>query len=325
MSDTKSTIVAAAGPVLSRRLALTGGLVGGYAVLGAANARAGQALPVAPAAAPGFDDGVCVITPQATQGPYWFDPKLERADITEGRAGVPLKIAFKVMDGAGCIPLADARVDIWHCDASGLYSGYAGQGPTGSTEGQTFLRGHQATGVDGVVRFETIYPGWYRGRAPHIHVKVFLDDAGTGNVLTCQLFFPDALSEWLYANAPNYIRAGETRDTLNRTDGIAQGQGYSTFGAIAERADHYAMTVTLGVDRAARSSEHGMGPEDRGGPGGGRPPGPPPQDGFPGGPFPGGPPPGGMPPGGPGFPGGPHGQALSGEARVTAILPAAKA
>ncbi len=293
---------------MSRRHALTAGLFGGLAaVAGPASARTTTAA-----------DEVCLITPQATQGPYWFDPKLERADITGGRKGLPLRIAIRVLEGATCAPIRDARVDVWHCDAQGVYSGYEGQGPTGTTRGETFLRGHQPTGADGVAKFLTVYPGWYQGRTPHVHVKVFLDEEGTTNVLTCQLFFPDALSEWLFSNAPDYVREGQTRDTLNRTDGIAQGQGYSTFGAISEQADHYAMTVTLGVDRAARSEETGfpggpppgmMGPPSGGN---GRPSGPPP-----GGMM--GPPPGGFGSGGEGGP--PHQEILTGADRIAAILP----
>lgn len=277
---------------LSRRSALSLGLAGGLAA-------SASRVAAQPASAAPVEGGVCLLTPQATQGPYWFDPKLERADITDGRAGVPLKLAIRVVEGATCAPLSGARVDIWHCDAQGVYSGYAGQGPTGTTEGQTFLRGHQPTDGRGLASFTTVYPGWYHGRTPHIHVKVFLDEGGETNVLTCQLFFPDALSEWLYENAPDYARPGQTRDTLNSTDMIAEGQGRSTFGYISEQADHYAMTVTLGVDRAARSVEGGFG-----GPGMGPPPGPPPE-GF-----------------GPG--GGPPGSAaLTGEARVAAMIPKA--
>lgn len=301
---------------LSRRSALSLGLAGGLAA--GASRVAAQSSSAAP-----VEGGVCLLTPQATQGPYWFDPKLERADITDGRAGAPLKIAIRVVEGATCAPLAGARVDIWHCDAQGIYSGYSGQGPTGTTEGETFLRGHQATDGKGLASFVTVYPGWYQGRTTHIHVKVFLDEGGQTNVLTCQLFFPDALSEWLYENAPDYARPGLTRDTLNATDDIAEGQGRSTFGYMSEQADHYAMTVTLGVDRAARSEEAGFGPggPPPGGPppgaggGQGRPPGPPP-NGAPG-EFPqGGRPQGGPPPRG--------GATLTGEARVEAMIPKAK-
>lgn len=286
---------------LSRRGILSGGLTAGAALVCASGARSQSALATT-------GESMCLITPQTTQGPYWFDPNLERTDITEGRAGIPLTVALKVLDGATCAPLPGARVDIWHCDAQGVYSGYDGQGETGSTEGEAFLRGWQATDADGVARFTTIYPGWYRGRTTHIHVKVFLDEDGQTNVLTCQLFFPDALSEWIFENAPDYVRPGEARDTLNSTDHIAEGQGFSTFGAVSEQAAHYAMNVTLGVDRTARSTETVMGPGGPRGPGG-RPPGPPP--GGEGGRR--GPPPGGM--------GGPGGEALTGDARISAMTP----
>lgn len=306
MTDPKSDhrIAVPAAPGLTRRLALGAGLLGGAAALASRPAQASEAT----------GDAMCRITPQATQGPYWIDPKLERSDITEDRKGVPLRLAIRVMDAATCRPFERARVDVWHCDAQGTYSAFDGQPGVGSTVGQTFLRGHVFTGADGVARFSTVYPGWYRGRTPHIHVKVFLDDGGEQNLLTCQLFFPDALSEFLYLNAPDYKR-DETRDTLNRQDGIAQGQGYANFGAVSEQADHYAMSVTLGVDRTARNVEPAMGA----GPGG-PPPGAPPM----GGERPNGPPPDGErrgpPPGG--FGGPPRGETLTPEQRIAALIPA---
>lgn len=133
---------------------------------------------------PGAD--VCVITPEVTEGPYYFDPDLERADITEQRPGVATTVKLQVVDGL-CTPLPGARVDLWHCDAAGQYSGYANQTGGVDTTGQTFMRGTQFAGDDGVVEFQTIYPGWYAGRTTHIHFKVFLDET---TVLTGQIFFP---------------------------------------------------------------------------------------------------------------------------------------
>jgi protocatechuate 3,4-dioxygenase beta subunit len=95
-----------------------------------------------------------------------------------------------------CARLKGARLDLWHADGQGMYSGYRGQGDNGiSTRGETFLRGTQFTDADGQVRFATIYPGWYPGRTPHIHLKVFLDAA---NLVTGQLYFPDDLSARIY-------------------------------------------------------------------------------------------------------------------------------
>lgn len=265
---------------------------------------------------------VCRLTPQVTQGPYWFDPKINRADVTEGKPGVPVRVAITVVD-ANCRPIPNARVDIWHCDASGVYSGYEGQGDDHKTgaKGTSFLRGAQVTGPDGRVAFRSIWPGWYEGRTPHIHVKVHLD---ARTALTCQLFVPDALSEWLYENVPAYRRAGR-RDTFNRQDGIAQQGGEAMVAAVKEAQDGYELALTVGVDPAADWKDEGFGP---GGPMGGFPGGPP--SGGPGR----GPPPGGAngrPPGSPpgGFPGGPpdgmggppRREALTRAARLKAIVP----
>lgn len=276
-----------------------------------------------PAPAPATDK-VCRLTPQVTQGPYWFDPKLDRSDVTEGRPGVPVRVAITVVDG-NCRPIKGARVDLWHCDAAGIYSGYGGQGDDHKTaaKGQTFLRGAQVTDADGRAAFRSIWPGWYEGRTPHMHLKVFLD---ARTVLTSQLFVPDALSEWLYENVPAYRRPRK-RDTFNRQDGIALQGGEAMVAAVKELKDGYELALTLGVDPAADwKTDQGFGP---GGPMGG--PGGPPPGGFQNGPPP-GPPPGGFPNGPPpeGFKGGPppeggfgppsH-EALTGEARLKAIVP----
>ena len=215
---------------------------------------------------------VCALTPAVTEGPYYVDPGLVRSDITEGRAGVPTRLRMQVVD-ASCAPVEGARVDIWHCDAQGVYSGFGG-GEAGqeSAEGETFLRGTQFADARGVVEFATIYPGWYRRRTTHVHFKVFLD---ARTVLTGQVFFPDALSEWLYENAPAYAREG-TRDTLNADDGIAAQATRASYATIAEGDAAYLAQLVVGVDpgAAAQAGASGLG--------GGRPPGPPPGGGGPG-------------------------------------------
>ena len=288
-----STIPNPAPADLGRRRLLT---LAGAAPLVLAATRPAQAR-AAPVTGP-----VCRLTPQVTQGPYWFDPKLDRADVTEGKPGVPVRVAVTVVDG-NCRPIPGARVDLWHCDASGVYSGYEGQGDDHKTgaKGQTFLRGARISDAAGRVAFHSIWPGWYEGRTPHIHIKVHLD---ARTALTCQLFMPDALSEYLYDNVPAYRRTGR-RDTFNRQDGIALQGGEAMVAAVKELKDGYELALTVGVDPAADWKDQGFGP---GGPGG----------------FPGGPPPGdpgqGPPPGG--FPGGPpRHEALTGAARLKAIVP----
>lgn len=185
---------------------------------------------------------VCVITPEVTEGPYYFDPALERADITEGRPGLATTVKLQVVDSA-CKPIPNARVDIWHADATGLYSGYSQPGGT-STEGETFMRGTLFANDTGVVEFQTIYPGWYPGRTTHIHFKVFLDQA---NVLTGQIFFPDDLSNQVYSTVAPYNERGEERDTFNDGDRIAQQATQASVASVEEGSDGYLAQLIIGV------------------------------------------------------------------------------
>ena len=187
---------------LNRRDALRKLIVGtaGVSLASAARAQAPAAGVQAPATQTA---GACVLTPQATEGPFYFDPKLVRADITEGRPGAPLDLTLRVIEHGPCTPILNARVDVWHADAGGVYSGYDGQGDEGnaSAKGQTHLRGTQITDAEGRVTFRSVYPGWYPGRTPHIHIKVFLDRL---TVLTGQIYFPDNLSARIYRERAPY-------------------------------------------------------------------------------------------------------------------------
>lgn len=211
---------------------------------GAFAQEAGASASQAAALLQGAD--VCAIIPETTEGPYYFDPAMERVDITEGRPGIPTRVRLQVVD-ASCTPLDGARVDIWHCDATGLYSGYPGQGDDGSTDttGQTFMRGTQFTGATGIAEFETVYPSWYRGRTTHIHFKVFLDEA---TVLTGQIFFPDALSEYIYLNVAPYNDRASQRDTRNVDDGIAQRATRASYAFVKELDAEYLVAMIVGVD-----------------------------------------------------------------------------
>jgi len=266
---------------ISRRTALTG-LVGAGATALVPGSKPASAATARPAAV-----NVCRMTPRMVEGPFYFDPALVRADITEGRAGVPLKLVLQVTEGATCAPIGGARVDVWHCDAVGRYSGYDGQGDdrSTSTKGEKFLRGTQTTGATGEAIFKTIYPGWYRGRTTHIHFMVLLDEK---TMLTGQMYFPDALSEYIFTSIAPYSTRKEKRDTLNSTDWIAGADAdHISFASVREDADAYVATLVIGVDRTAAPEPAGFE----------RPPGPPPMIGagalppLPGG-RPAGPPPG---------------------------------
>src|ERR1700704_4395820 len=232
-------------PMLSRR-----------AVFAALSVPAASALTGAARAAPLADAGglrdVCFLTPQSIEGPFYLDPRLVRAEITEGRTGVPLRVDLRVIDGATCKPSERARVDLWHADAQGIYSGYEGQGDKQnlSTVGQKVLRGTQFTDSEGKVSFQTIYPGWYTGRATHMHFKVLLDDR---NVLTGQMYFPDAVNEFIYTNIPAYADRLNPRAVVNANDRFANFHDPNrlSFCAIKEERDCYAVSLVLGVDRFA--------------------------------------------------------------------------
>lgn len=200
----------------------------------AARAQAAEAGLISP--------NVCMVMPETTEGPYYFDPELDRADITEDRKGVALDMAIQVVDES-CAPLGNARVDLWHCDAEGNYSGYS-QNAGGDTRGETFLRGTQMTDARGVATFHTIYPGWYSGRTTHIHYKVFLDER---TVLTSQIFFPDALSQYLYMAVPPYNSRSAPRDTMNASDRIARNVGDGGYAAIREESDRHVAQLVVGV------------------------------------------------------------------------------
>ena len=128
----------------------------------------------------------CVLTPELTEGPYYIAGEKLRRDIREGHPGTLLTLRLTVLNASSCKPIKDAAVDIWHADAAGDYSGFGSD-----SSSRTFLRGIQKTNAQGTATFTTIYPGWYQGRAVHIHVKVHV---GGSVVHTGQLFFPDALT-----------------------------------------------------------------------------------------------------------------------------------
>ena len=191
----------------------------------------------------------CTLSPKQTEGPYYFDVDSIRGDIREDRPGMPLRLVMRVQDSAACTPIANAVVDIWHCDAGGVYSGFesASQGGPGGgarTDDQTYLRGAQVTNADGIVEFTTIYPGWYRGRTVHIHTKVHLD---TSTLLTSQLYFDEQVTAAVYQTAPYASRSG--RDTFNDGDGIFSGAGERALLTLAKEAEGYRGVITLAVKR----------------------------------------------------------------------------
>jgi protocatechuate 3,4-dioxygenase beta subunit len=184
----------------------------------------------------------CTLTPEQTDGPFYIAGEKVRRNITERRAGMPLRLQLKVVDASTCRPIKGAAVDIWHCDAGGVYSGFGG-----GAASRTFMRGIQLTDRNGVAVFDTVYPGWYRGRTVHIHVKVHVG----GNVVhTGQLYFSDRLTDAVYKKAP-YSRRPR-RDTRNATDAIYRNGGSRSRLAVRRRqnAAGYLGSITMGIRRS---------------------------------------------------------------------------
>jgi protocatechuate 3,4-dioxygenase beta subunit len=155
-------------------------------------------------------NAACAVTPTETVGPYPSLVDLFRSDIREGKSGTLLTLTIRVVNAAsGCAPVSNANVEIWHVDAAGNYSQY------GTQTTQTYLRGIQTTNTNGEVTFTTIYPGWYQGRATHIHVEVTM--AGR-SVKVTQIAFPESVNNTVHASGV-YASRG-TNPISNQSDGI---------------------------------------------------------------------------------------------------------
>lgn len=193
----------------------------------------------------------CVVSPAMTEGPYFVDEKLNRSDIRVNTAdgkvseGTPFTLTMRVLQAGsnGCTPLAGALVDIWHCNAQGVYSDVTDR--SFNTVGQNFLRGQQVTDANGQVTFTTIYPGWYPGRATHIHFKVRNAASATQTYkFTSQLFFDDAFSDAVHAKAP-YVKSG--RRTQNSEDGIFRGGGNAMLLDVRDAGGSFTASFDIGM------------------------------------------------------------------------------
>ncbi|MCW3479389.1 intradiol ring-cleavage dioxygenase [Neisseriaceae bacterium JH1-16] len=190
----------------------------------------------------------CVLTPAQIEGPYFVDERLERVDLRSDPAtgkvvpGAPLQLTLRVVraSGGGCLPVAGARVDLWHCNADGIYSD--AEDPGFNTRGTRFLRGFQRSDAEGRVHFLTIYPGWYDGRTVHIHFKVRPREGGE---FTSQLYFDDALTDRVHTLAP-YARRGQ-RTTRNADDGIFHRNGERLVLNVQRRPDGFIAHYDVGL------------------------------------------------------------------------------
>lgn len=196
----------------------------------------------------------CVVRPEQTEGPYFVDEKLNRSDIRVDpsdksiKPGVPLRLEFQVsrLAGAACSPLAGAIVDVWHCDAAGIYSDV--RDPRFDTRGKKFLRGDQQTNADGTTRFLTIYPGWYEGRAVHIHFKVRSAAAGGAQEFTSQLYFDEAVNDQVFSQGPYNTKRG--RRVTNDSDSLFRRGGKELVITPTKDAHGYTAKFDIALRRA---------------------------------------------------------------------------
>lgn len=257
---------------LSRREIV--GLFGASVAAAAAASHAGESgafafseesqLPAG--AALGLQD--CIALPQQTEGPYFVDEQLKRSDIrvdpSNGvtSAGVPLELRLvisTVTDAGACQSLANAQVNVWHCDAAGVYSDVRDRSV--DTTGRKFLRGSQTTDAAGLARFTTIYPGWYGGRAVHVHFKVRTPGAyGRTDEFTSQLYFDDALTDRVHTRPPYAEHKGQR--LLNTRDMIFREGGPKLVLPVVEAANGYAATFRIAM-RPGEPPAGGPGPFGR--------------------------------------------------------------
>jgi protocatechuate 3,4-dioxygenase beta subunit len=194
----------------------------------------------------------CVVRPEQTEGPYFVDEKLHRSDIRSDptdksiKAGVPLRLEFHVsrLAGGSCGPLAGAVVDVWHCDATGIYSDV--RDPRFDLRGKKFLRGYQQTNAEGSAQFSTIYPGWYEGRAVHIHFKIRSAlDGGRAQEFTSQLYFDESVNDRIFSQAPYNSKRG--RRVMNDNDSLFRRGGKELLLTPTKNTQGYVAKFDIGL------------------------------------------------------------------------------
>ena len=216
-----------------------------------------------PTRGPSFlDSDACVVTPKSIEGPYYIDEDYVhgvgvRSDLRDGQPGTDLKLKFKVVNANGCQPMSGVAVDIWSCDASGHYSGYANNDPNQfpfsvatsnnahvpANSPERFLRGRQVTDNDGFVEFLTIFPGWYSPRTVHIHILV--TDA-SNRIALSQMYFPQEIINEIHTSGA-YVARGLGFYT-NANDIVINESVGAGFPKMVKEGNGYSGTLTIGVN-----------------------------------------------------------------------------
>lgn len=195
----------------------------GLAGLGLGLPKTSKASAEGPLNPPG---DACTLIPSETAGPFPLDLTANtyyfRKDLRETKTGVPLTVKLKILGSANCLPMQNVRVNIWHCDKDGLYSGYSQTNNAGQA-GLTYLRGYQMTDANGEVEFLTIFPGWYTGRICHIHFQVYVSSSYAA---ISQLTFDIAKKNAIYAANTALYTKGTDPMTLSSDNIFSDGYAY---------------------------------------------------------------------------------------------------
>ena len=192
----------------------------------------------------------CTTTPTETVGPFPTKQPASwvRGDIRSDRTGIVLNAEITIKNkNASCAALSGALVDIWHCDKDGNYSEYGGTGMQSTNfQAVSFLRGRQTTDANGLVKYTSIYPGWYSGRATHIHVHVY--NASGKSLLVTQIAFPEDISKTVHTIATQFYTKG-VQDTTNARDNVfSDGVTLEMATVAGSIADGYKLTHTIVVN-----------------------------------------------------------------------------
>jgi protocatechuate 3,4-dioxygenase beta subunit len=202
------------------------------------------------------DSQVCTLAPAQTKGPYYFESP-QRSNIREDRLGLPLNLKVQIVDVKTCQPLGGAIVEIWHADNQGNYSGFRANSRRRkhdiidtsslaySSTSETFLRGGQYSDDNGMVEFETVFPGWYVSRVAHIHLRVHHNSK---TYLTTQLYFDDELVKSIYTTHPDYKPFGFVPQSI-KTDSVSRRSNniHRLLLNIDEGANGLSAQIKLGV------------------------------------------------------------------------------
>lgn len=220
---------------------------------------AGLTLPTTKLMAGGNGTNACTLIPTETAGPFPLDLTANttyfRSNIKETKTGVPLNVKLKVIGATNCLAMQNVRVNIWHCDKDGLYSGYDTTNNAGQA-GLTYCRGYQMTDANGEVNFSTIFPGWYSGRICHIHFQVYVSSSYAA---ISQLTFPVTEKNSIYLNNSSLYTKGADPMTLSSDNIFTDGYQYQMATLTANSSggyDAYLEVTVTGTGSGTSSIGH---------------------------------------------------------------------